>query len=151
MSDTELHQAFGGAEEGVVQCHVADGYGFVLFDTRENARRKISEMDGAVLNGKSISVTWARPDTFGRKRKRQTSEERTPTILPPSTDLSNLSVLLKRPLLSTQLLPQFAQNPILPTPIFPLFPSNFPFLIPQNQLTMGGASQQDFSQYLKFL
>uniref|UniRef100_A0A8R1IR64 RRM domain-containing protein n=1 Tax=Caenorhabditis japonica TaxID=281687 RepID=A0A8R1IR64_CAEJA len=56
MSDTDLHQAFGGAEEGVVQCHVADGYGFVLFDTRENARRKISEMDGAVLVSGGVLV-----------------------------------------------------------------------------------------------
>lgn len=74
MSDTELHLAFGGIADGVVQCHVADGYGFVLFDTRGNAQKKIAEMDGKVLNGKKISVTWARPDTGGRKRKRAGEE-----------------------------------------------------------------------------
>ncbi|CAP37093.1 LOW QUALITY PROTEIN: Protein CBG19947, partial [Caenorhabditis briggsae] len=74
MTDTELYQAFGGAAEGVVQCHVADGYGFVLFDTRANAQKKITEMDRKVLNGKSISVSWARPDTMGRKRKRTENE-----------------------------------------------------------------------------
>ncbi|CAB3405839.1 unnamed protein product [Caenorhabditis bovis] len=70
MTDTELYDAFGGSQNGVVQCHVADGYGFVLFDTRTNAEKKITEMNGKILKGSRISVTWARPDTLGRKRKR---------------------------------------------------------------------------------
>ncbi|EGT40131.1 hypothetical protein CAEBREN_03527 [Caenorhabditis brenneri] len=79
MPDTELYQAFGGVADGVVQCHVADGYGFVLFDTRANAQKKIAAMDGKVLNGKTISVSWARPDTMARKRKKPTGEERIAT------------------------------------------------------------------------
>lgn len=144
MPDTELYQAFGGITDGVVQCHVADGYGFVLFDTRANAQKKIVEMDGKTLNGKLISVSWARPDTVGRKRKRPMSEE-SPT--PSSTDLG-LSSLLKRPVIPShlfQLPPQPAQ--ILQPSLIPFLNPSFPLLFPQNPLL----AQPDLTQYLNFL
>ncbi|CAI5448172.1 unnamed protein product [Caenorhabditis angaria] len=103
MTDAELLDAFGGASEGVVQCHVADGYGFVLFDTRENARKKIEQMDGMVLKNNRISVTWARPDTVGRKRKRLPE---IPLLIP--------APIIKRPTFT----PLFQPSPMLPYPLF---------------------------------
>ncbi|CAI2351797.1 unnamed protein product [Caenorhabditis sp. 36 PRJEB53466] len=143
MSDTELYNAFGGVQHGVVQCHVADGYAFVLFDTRGNAQKKIAEMDGTVLNGKSISVTWARPDTGGRKRKRPSEESPT-----PCPDVVGFSSLIKRPIVASQLF-QLPQPPVLP-PIIPLLAPHFPLFLPQNPL-LAAAAQPDLSQYLNFL
>ncbi|KAF1757099.1 hypothetical protein GCK72_013554 [Caenorhabditis remanei] len=143
MSDTELFQAFGGVTDGVVQCHVADGYGFVLFDTRANAQKKITEMDGTVLNGKSISVSWARPDTLGRKRKRPMNEESSTLSTP---DLGYAS-LLKRPAIPSQLFQLSPQPPVLQPSLFPLLNPTYPLLFPPNPLL----AQPDLSQYLNFL
>ncbi|EFP07195.1 hypothetical protein CRE_13511 [Caenorhabditis remanei] len=142
MSDTELFQAFGGVTDGVVQCHVADGYGFVLFDTRANAQKKITEMDGTVLNGKSISVSWARPDTLGRKRKRPMNEESS-TLSTPDLYAS----LLKRPAIPSQLFQLPPQPSVLQPSLFPLLNPTYPILFPPNPLL----AQPDLSQYLNFL
>uniref|UniRef100_A0A1I7T3V0 RRM domain-containing protein n=1 Tax=Caenorhabditis tropicalis TaxID=1561998 RepID=A0A1I7T3V0_9PELO len=140
MPDTDLYQAFGGVADGVVQCHVADGYGFVLFDTRANAQKKILEMDGKVLNGKTISVNWARPDTVGRKRKRPMGEE-------SPSDFSNLSSLLKRPVIPSQMIQIPPPTTVFQPSLLPLFNPSFPLLFPQNPLL----TQTDLSQYLNFL
>ncbi|CAO4373368.1 unnamed protein product [Caenorhabditis nigoni] len=148
MTDTELYQAFGGAAEGVVQCHVADGYGFVLFDTRVNAQKKITEMDRKILNGKSISVSWARPDTMGRKRKR--TENEVPPLPSPSTiPALDYSAFLKRPVVPSQLfqMPATSTAPpaVLQPSLFPLLNPNYPFLFPQNPML---GQPTDLSQYL---
>ncbi|PIC33324.1 hypothetical protein B9Z55_013347 [Caenorhabditis nigoni] len=148
MTDTELYQAFGGAAEGVVQCHVADGYGFVLFDTRANAQKKITEMDRKILNGKSISVSWARPDTMGRKRKR-TENEVPPLPSPSAIPALDYSAFLKRPVVPSQLfqMPATSAAPpaVLQTSLIPLLNPNYPFLFPQNPML---GQPTDLSQYL---